>query len=333
MKILILGAGAWGSTLAYVFSQDHKSVTIWSKSADKLAKIDINNFYLNTQKITYNNLVETNANLDLALKEANIIVFCCTSETLRKLAIQIHELMIKNDLNINDYYILSAVKGLELETFCTMSQILTEIFPKAKIGALSGPNLAHEILENLPCASVIASDNDATVQYLQHNLTSNNLRLYANDDIIGVELGGAYKNVIALASGICDGLKLGNNAKASLLTRGIKEMAKLAKSFGAKPQTVYGLSGLGDLVATAFASSSRNYSCGLYLAQNIDKETIAQKLNAQIEGIPTTYAIMAYSKQNNIDLPITTQVYNVLSKTQQPREAIKVLMSRPLSKE
>ncbi len=333
MNILILGAGAWGSTLAYVFSQSGKNVTLWSHNPNKLDAIDSNSFYIKDHKISFNQNLKTEKNLVRGIINNQIIIFCSTSQTLRSLSNSVNECFKAEKLNVSEYYLISGVKGLELSSFLTMSQILNEVFNIENASVISGPNLALEILSNLPCASVIACKDDEKLNILQHNLTCRNLRLYANNDIIGVEIGAAYKNVIAIACGICDGLNLGYNAKASLLTRGIKEMARVVELFGGQKQTVYGLSGLGDLIATSSAPLSRNYSLGYYLANDMPIAQVEKKLDAQIEGIPTSYAIMEYTRLNNIDLPITTQVYNVLSKTQQPREAIKVLMSRPLSKE
>lgn len=333
MNISILGAGSWGATLAYLFSNGGKNVLIWSSNEDKVAQINESKFTKNSINITFNNLVKATSDLTYALTHSNIIVICCTSETFRDLINNITAKSKASNIDISNHLFVSGVKGIETKSFSSMSQIFNSVLPGYNIAVLSGPNLASEILQDLPCASVIACVDENIAKYLQTALTTSKLRLYSNNDILGVELGGAYKNVIAIAAGICDGLNLGINAKASLLTRGISEMSRCAIAFGAQPQTIWGLSGTGDLFATCSSNASRNYSCGLLLASKHTLNQIYKILNAQIEGIPTAFAISDMALTQNINLPIINEVNSVLTSRISPAEAIDSLMCRPLVRE
>jgi glycerol-3-phosphate dehydrogenase (NAD(P)+) len=266
----------------------------------------------------------------LAVSEANVIVFCCTSQSMRKLA----EMVALNLEGTNNKPILvSAVKGLELDSLQRMSEVIEQEMPGFQICILSGPNLAKEILQGLPTAAVIASKNPSAASRVQAYLSVSKFRLYTNADVIGVELGGTLKNVIAIAAGCADGLNLGANAKAALITRGLAEITRLAVLLGAKPITLTGLAGMGDLLATCSSPLSRNYHLGLEMAKGKSLQSVLKETGAVIEGITTTAAVCKLSQNLNIELPIAKLVQALLDGSLSPSEAIMSLMNRPLVSE
>lgn len=225
--------------------------------------------------------------------------------------------------------IISVTKGIEIETLLRPSQILAEMTgPDRSLGALSGPTIAGELAQQLPATAVVASSEGELAKIGQSIFTSKFFRLYTNNDLLGVELAGASKNVIALAAGIIDGLKLGDNAKAALLTRGLVEITRLGIALGAEQQTFAGLAGLGDLVTTCISPMGRNRSVGERIGQGQRIEDIISGMSAVAEGVPTTKAVLALAKRHNVDMPITAKVHAVLFEEQQPPQAIAQLMSR-----
>ncbi|HEU0164744.1 MAG TPA: NAD(P)H-dependent glycerol-3-phosphate dehydrogenase, partial [Thermomicrobiales bacterium] len=231
-------------------------------------------------------------------------------------------------LHLEGKLIVSAAKGIENETASRPSQILAEIRGRNDVVVLSGPNLATEIASGLPAAAVVAGYDAGSARRAQRLLHSSSFRVYTSSDVVGVELGGALKNVIAIAAGISDGLQLGDNAKSSMMTRGIAEIARLGVRCGAERETFHGLSGFGDLIATCGSALSRNYRVGFALAQG---KTLVEILENQVEtaeGIPTTRSAMQLALREGIEMPITTQVSRVLFEDVSPREAIQALMGR-----
>ena len=229
--------------------------------------------------------------------------------------------------------LVSAAKGLELKSLKRMSEVLESYLPNAKVLSLSGPNLAYEIRSGLPSASTVAARDIEVAREVQMSLSTKTFRLYASDDLAGVELGGTLKNVIAIAAGASDGLKLGVNAKSALLTRGLKEMVRLSQALGAKESTLFGLSGMGDLIATCEGPLSRNYRIGKFLAENLTLEEAIEKVGSLAEGVETTHAVCELSKKVSIDLPIAFQVQATLKGITTPKKSIMTLMQRPLALE
>ena len=232
--------------------------------------------------------------------------------------------------------IVSASKGLEASSGMRMSEIIKEEIPTLSsdnVCALSGPNLSNEILAGKPSSSVIASNNESTAQYAQSLLNCSHLRLYTNVDLVGVEICGALKNITAIAAGICDGLDLGDNAKASIITRGLAEMARFGNSLGAETSTFSGLAGMGDLIATCSSGLSRNNQVGRMLAKNIPLDKIRKNMDNVAEGIETTKAVVTISSKLNIDLPIINAVSKILFDEMSVENATKELMARMLTSE
>jgi glycerol-3-phosphate dehydrogenase (NAD(P)+) len=241
---------------------------------------------------------------------------------------------ILSSIDLNpDTIIVTATKGLDLETTYTPSQIWHKAFPHNSIVVLSGPNLAKEIQRGLPAATVVSSKNNASAELVQSIFASDIFRVYINDDPIGTELGGTLKNVMAIASGVCDGLELGTNAKAALLTRALPEMIRVGVKLGARIETFFGLSGLGDLLATSDSILSRNYQVGFALAKGKTLQEILAHLEGTAEGINTTNVLIKLAQQQHISVPITYQIYLLLQEKISPEIAVKNLMARELKEE
>jgi glycerol-3-phosphate dehydrogenase (NAD(P)+) len=229
--------------------------------------------------------------------------------------------------------LVSATKGLDLASGCTASQLWHKALPNQAIAVLSGPNLSQEILAGLPCATVVASNSELTAQSVQVTFASPNFRVYTNDDPLGVELGGTLKNVIAIAVGVCDGLQLGANAKASLTTRALIEIIRVGVKFGAQPQTFWGLSGLGDLLATCNSRLSRNYRVGYGLAEGKSLAEVLAEIEGTAEGINTAKVLVYWAEQHQIAVPISRYVYRLLEGQISARQAVEGLMERELKAE
>lgn len=330
LQITILGSGSWGSTLAWLWSSAGHQTTLWTRQAEKADLINSQHRIDHPVKVVLSEQVTATADLDKALAGAEVVVFCCPSQALRALADQVFRNLQEQAL---EPIIVSAVKGLETSSLKRMSEVLTEVMPGFNVAALSGPNLASEIIAGLPAAAVIGCAKQAIAHHLQKSLNMPLFRLYYNTDIAGIELGGTLKNVIAIAAGASDGLKLGANAKAALLTRGLAEMTRLAVKLGGQASTLAGLTGMGDLLATCAGPASRNYRLGLELAKGRTTQEILQELAVAVEGVPTTKAVCELSIKLEVELPIAEQVDATLNGRTSPDAAIRILMTRPLSSE
>lgn len=295
-NIAILGGGAWGSTLAILASKNANDVRLWSRHG--------------------------NDSLQTVLAEVDIVISAVSMSGVRSVVTQIQN-------NICDRTIIvTATKGLDPVTTDTPSQIWQAAFPNNPIVVLSGPNLAKEIQDGLPAATVVASNNSDAAQKVQAVFSSQQFRVYTNADPLGVELGGTLKNVMAIAAGTCDGLQLGTNAKAALLTRGLAEIIRIGNHWGAKTETFYGLSGLGDLLATCNSPLSRNYQVGYQLSQGKTLKDILANLQGTAEGVNTTAVLIQRAINNGISTPISYEVHRLLQGEISPKAAVDALMLR-----
>ena len=329
-KIAILGAGSWGATLARIYALAGKNVCLYTRDAEKADFISRRHEITKPIPVSIPETVTAASDLEAVLSGAKIVIFCCTSQSVRELAESVAPLVQQAK---TPPIMVSAVKGLELDTLYRMSEVIHDVIQGVEVCCLSGPNLAAEIIRGLPAASVIACANGETAAVIQKELSIPKFRLYTNTDMIGVELGGTLKNVIAIAAGGADGLKLGSNAKAALLTRGLAEMTRLAVARGAKPLTLSGLAGMGDLPATCDSLNSRNYRLGNEFVRGKPLIQIIEEIGAVVEGVPTARAVCELSKRLHIDLPIAQQVDDGLSGKTSAEGAIMTLMSRPLASE
>jgi glycerol-3-phosphate dehydrogenase (NAD(P)+) len=336
-SVTILGAGSWGLTLAHLWCHSGRPVKVYCRNHAGALKLTTTRLMEKPRAHHIPSEVVITSSLDEALSDTDLVVFACNSQSMRELATAVAASLLnsaagsKTDKSLP--VLVSATKGLELGTQMRMSEILTAVVPGCGVASLSGPNLADEVLGGLPTASVVASADINLARSLQSQLSAPKFRVYASDDPVGIELGGTLKNVIAIAAGACDGLSLGVNAKASLLTRGLAEITRLAVRLGAKPQTMAGLAGMGDLFATCSGPLSRNYRVGFELARGKALSLILEELGSVAEGVPTAEAVCELSKRLGLELPIAEQVESTLKGNSTPAGAIMALLSRPLASE
>ena len=329
-SIAVLGAGAWGATIAWLLAGDGRDVRLWGRSRKKVEALRKSRVHSQPNEIEFPSSCLITDSLEEALSDVEVIVVAVNSQAMKVAAEMIAQFYGNADKLPR---IVSAAKGLEAKSLRRMSEVINESLPRAKVLSLSGPNLAFEIRSGLPSASTVAADEIEVAREVQKLLSTKTFRVYASDDLKGVELGGTLKNVIAIAAGVSDGLNLGVNAKSALLTRGLKEMVRLSSSLGARESTLFGLSGMGDLIATCQGPLSRNYRVGLYLAENLSLDEAIKKVGALAEGVETTHAVCELSKKVSIDLPIAFQVQSTLKGITTPEKSIMALMQRPLAQE
>ncbi len=324
-RISILGAGAWGTALALSLARrGGHNLCLWSHSpalADELADTGENLPYLPGFTLPVD--VQVTSDLPGAIFEADILLCVTPSQHLRGIISHIAPLLTR------DQIILSASKGIEEVTFLRMSQVVASI-TENPCAVLSGPSFAQEVASGAPTALVAAAHDPRLALTIQREFSSSTLRLYTNDDVTGVELGGSLKNVIALAAGVVKGLELGHNSSAALITRGIAEMTRLAVACGGRRQTVAGLSGIGDLVLTCTGSLSRNRSVGIELGRGRQLPDILAGMGGKVaEGVRSTAAALGLAARYGVEMPITEQVDAILHRHKSPRDAMRELMSRP----
>lgn len=324
-RIAILGAGAWGTALAISLARrGGHQIALWSHSAivaEQLTENGENLAYLPGFIIPFG--INVTADLPAALFEADIILCVTPSQHLRDILSHVAPLLTR------DQVILSASKGIEENNYLRMSQVIASI-TDCRVGVLSGPTFAQEVAAGSPSAIVAASVDITLAQMIQREFSSSSLRVYTNDDVIGVELGGALKNVIALASGVVTGLSLGHNSAAALITRGIAEITRLSVACGGRRQTLAGLAGLGDLVLTATGALSRNRSVGIELGRGRRLDDILASMGGKVaEGVRSTSSALGLAARYSVEMPITEQVDAILHHDKRPADAIRDLMSRP----
>lgn len=339
-SVTILGAGSWGLTLAHLWCHSGRPVTVYCRNHAGALKLTTTRLMEKPRAHHIPSEVVITSSLEEALSNTDLVVFACNSQSMRELATAVAAILLapvaagnSSNSRLSLPVLVSATKGLELGTQLRMSEILTAVVPGCGVASLSGPNLADEVLGGLPTASVVASTDINLARSLQSQLSAPKFRVYASDDPVGIELGGTLKNVIAIAAGACDGLSLGVNAKASLLTRGLAEITRLAVRLGAKPQTMAGLAGMGDLFATCSGPLSRNYRVGFELARGKALALILEELGSVAEGVPTAEAVCELSQRLGLELPIAEQVESTLKGNSTPAGAIMALLSRPLASE
>ncbi len=330
-SIAIIGAGSWGTALAIVLAPRFERIRLWAHETDlvdRMAASRINDVFLPEFPLPAN--VEPVSDLKIALDGAAIVVGVMPSRFART----IYSSMLP-DLTDGVRFV-SATKGLENGTLQRMSEVARDVIRKRfepRIAVLSGPTFAREVARGEPTALVIASEDRELAASVQQEFSGPTFRLYANDDPAGVEIGAALKNTIAIGAGICQGLGLGNNSIAALITRGLAEITRLAVAMGGRPRTLSGLAGLGDLVLTCTGELSRNRSVGIELAKGRTLSDIVSSMKMIAEGVETTSAAVDLARKYDVDLPITQQMDSILRGGRSPREAIRELMERTLKAE
>lgn len=331
MRISVLGAGAWGTTLSILLHYNGHQVTLWEykKNYSKvLNKTRENKIYL--PKIKIPNEINITHNLEESTLEKHLIVLAIPSQFLRNVLKQINFTNIKNSIFV------SVSKGIEHNSFMTISQIIQDVFPKisqSQIGVLSGPSHAEEVSIRIPTAVVVASKIKETCKTIQIAFVNSYFRVYSSLDILGVELGGALKNIIAIGAGVSDGVKFGDNTKAAIMTRGIAEISKVGVALGAKPETFWGLSGIGDLIVTCSSKHSRNRYVGEKIGQGMKLKEVLNSMSAVAEGVETCRSTYKLAQKHKIEVPITTEVYKILFEDKDPVKATNDLMTRDIKME
>lgn len=331
IKVAVLGAGAWGTALAKLLADKQHPTTIWSHRADLVAQINeghVNARYLPSAELP-SNLVAT-ADLEEALRGADLVVTVVPSHALRGVMREARPFMPANAL------ICSATKGIENDSLALMSEVLLQELGHAtqpRLTYLSGPSFAKEVTQRQPTVVVVAGTSEPETEAVQRAFATDRFRVYSSFDVTGVEIGGALKNVIAIAAGAGDGLGFGHNSRAALITRGLSEIGKLAVRKGANPLTVAGLSGMGDLVLTCTGELSRNRTVGYEMGKGRTLGDVLATLGHVAEGVKTAKSAYDLSLKLDVDMPITQEVYRVLYEDKSPRQAVVDLMTRALSRE
>jgi glycerol-3-phosphate dehydrogenase (NAD(P)+) len=332
-RIAILGGGSWGTGLSVVLGHSRRKhdIRVWVRDpsiAQSIRENLENQAYLAGVPIPA--CVQASTNLGEVLREAQIVVGVVPSAHARSVYLQAVAHLSP------EAAIVTATKGLEPATHLRMSEVIEQVFSLKfipRVAVLSGPSFALEAAKGEPTAVVLASKDRPLAAYLQEEFASSSFRLYTNDDVLGVEMAGAMKNVMAIAAGACQGLGLGANSLAALITRGLAEMTRLIVALGGKPETVSGLAGLGDLVLTCNGMLSRNRYVGFELGRGRTLAEILKGMNMVAEGVGTAEALLALAREQHIELPITEQVHSILHLGNSPRDAIRAIMERPLKKE
>ena len=327
--IAVLGAGSWGTALAMLLAQNKHQVNLWSHNAEHallMQKSRENNRYL--AGLTFPENINVSSDLDTTIKDVTDILIVVPSHAFRQTLETIKPL-------INDSHRIAwATKGLETDSNKLLHQVAREVLGNSiSLAVISGPTFAKEVAQGLPGAVTVASEDQTFALDWAHLLHNDHFRAYTGDDVIGVEIGGACKNVIAIAAGIADGMGFGANARAALIARALAEITRLGISLGAKAETFTGLTGLGDLVLTCTDDQSRNRRTGIALGKGKMLDAVIKEIGQVVEGVATAKEVVALAKKQNIDIPITEQVYNVLYKNTSPKNAVDTLFNRAITKE
>ena len=326
--IAVIGAGGWGTALAIVLSANFESVILWTRNEDQANEINTNRTnskYLSITEIPKNILATTNPN---DIKDIDVIVNAVPTQYIRDYYKKYH-------LDIKDKFIINSSKGVENNSNQTISGIFEEVYgiDSDHFAVLTGPSHAEEVSLKIPTTVVVASKSEQFAAYVQQIFLTEYFRVYTSKDVIGCEIGGSLKNVIAIAAGIIDGMGLGDNTKAALLTRGLAEIARLGEAMGAEHQTFSGLSGLGDLFVTCDSKHSRNRRFGERIGKGEKAEDILSDTKMIAEGVYTSKSAYELSKKYNIEMPITSKVYKTLFENKNPNDAIQDLMKRDAKNE
>jgi glycerol-3-phosphate dehydrogenase (NAD(P)+) len=331
MKVSVLGAGGWGTTLAILLHHNGHDLTLWEYKknyAKFLDKQRHNEKYLPGIKIPGE--IKITYNIDESVFNKNMVVLAVPSQFLRGVLKDISFQAIKNSI------LVSVAKGIEKKSLMTMSQMLEDVFPsidKNQVGVLSGPSHAEEVSRKIPTAVVSASSSLETSKSIQAAFMTAYFRVYSSVDILGVELGGAFKNVIAIGAGIVEGAKFGDNTKAAIMTRGIAEISRLGEAMGAQPGTFPGLSGMGDLIVTCMSRHSRNRYVGEQIGSGKKLKNVLKSMDMVAEGVETSRSVTQLSKKHNVETPIADEVYKILFEEKDPVKATTDLMTRDMKME
>jgi glycerol-3-phosphate dehydrogenase (NAD(P)+) len=326
MRIAVIGAGSWGTTLANLLAKKGLDVTLWAYEADLVERMTsqrVNDLFLPDVRLDDRLAFSSDLIATVAGREALVLV--SPSQVMRQVMMQCRDVLRP------DCLLISASKGIENENLLTMSEVLEEVFGEAiaeRCAFLSGPSFAKEVSAELPTAVAVASKNEVVASRAQELFSTDYFRVYTNPDVMGVEIGGALKNVIALAAGVSDGLGYGHNTRAALITRGLAEITRLGEAKGGLPATFAGLAGMGDLVLTCTGDLSRNRTVGMELGRGRSLDEILGEMHMVAEGVKTTLSAYQLAQKVGVDMPLTEQMYQILYAGKSPRQAVADLMLR-----
>jgi glycerol-3-phosphate dehydrogenase (NAD(P)+) len=323
MNVAVIGTGGWGTALAVLLHGNGHKVALWGRLKEEVEPIlaaGENKAFLPGVKIPKEIVLTLDA--DVALRGAELVVLAVPSHGMRPICQQLRDFLPA------DMPLVSVAKGIENETGARMSEVIAQVLNTGHIIVLSGPSHAEEVGRGIPTAVVVAAKDQALAATAQKAFMNERFRIYTHDDVIGVELGGALKNVIAIAAGACDGIGFGDNTKAALCTRGLAEMTRLGVALGARRETFFGLSGVGDLIVTAFSRHSRNRGFGERLGKGETAEQIAASTRTVAEGVKTAKSAWQLAQRHGVDVPITDQVHAIIYDGKAPKQAVRDLMTR-----
>lgn len=322
-KIAVIGAGSWGTALSISLSGNGHAVKIWDLDKEHLNELSENRENVRyLPEVKFPDTLQISFSVEEAIAEADIVLFSVPAQHFRSALVGAMPYLKPEMVLVN------VAKGIEQKSLKRLSEIAFEKLPNARYVVLSGPSHAEEVGRAMPTTLVSASDEQELAEYIQDVFMSERLRIYTNSDVIGVELGGALKNIIALGAGISDGMGYGDNAKAAMMTRGITEISRLGVKLGADLSTFSGLTGIGDLIVTCTSMHSRNRRCGIMIGEGMKPSEATKKVGMVVEGMYTTDAAYELAKKVGVEMPITEQIYHVINEKIDAREAVKSLMSR-----
>ncbi len=326
--VTVIGAGSWGTALSLVLAENGHSVTIWS--IDK-GEIDmLNTYHEHKDKLPGVKLPDDmvfTTDLKEACHNKELIVLAVPSVYTRSTAVLMSPHVEKDQIIVN------VAKGIEEDSLMTLSEIIEQEIPQAKVAVMSGPSHAEEVGEKIPTTCVVGAKQKETAEFVQNMFMNKVFRVYISPDVLGIELGGALKNVVALAAGMADGLGYGDNTKAALITRGISEISRLGVKMGGKSETFAGLTGIGDLVVTCASKHSRNRKAGMLMGQGMDMESAMKEVHMVVEGVYSAKAALALAKKYNVEVPIIEKVNDILFNGSSVKDAVGELMTREKKEE
>ena len=323
MKIAVIGSGSWGTAISILLAQKGYEVCLWSwkqEETDRLNKDRENKEFLPGCAFPEN--IICSHSMAECTKDASLVITAVPSPATRTIAKQLSEVIVPGQ------HILNISKGIEHKTLMRLSEVYSEEIPQADISVMSGPSHAEEVSRSLPTTNVVASANPETAKWIQETIMTDVFRVYTSNDITGVELGGALKNVIALCAEITDGVGYGDNTKAALMTRGLAEITRLGVAMGAQPETFAGLSGIGDLIVTCTSMHSRNRRAGILLGKGKSLSETLEEIHMVVEGVNTAKAAFDLAKKYGVDMPITEEANKILFEGKNPKAAVYDLMNR-----
>ncbi len=324
MRIAVIGDGGWGTTLALLLTRKGYDVSLWGAFHDyveEMRRTRLNRKFL--PGVLIDDAIALDWDLEKALKKAELIVLAVPSEYMRQVCGRVREYLAGEEI------VISVSKGLEIPSHKRMSEVIREVLGEyTKLAVISGPSLAMEVAQGIPTTVTASSKEKSLAVKIQQIFITDNVRVYTSDDVLGVELGGALKNVVAIAAGIIDGMGFGANTKSGLVTRGLAEIIRLGTAMGARAETFMGLSGLGDLVTTCISDLSRNHRFGCQVGKGMAVKEALKSTEMVVEGVRTAGAAYELAQKYSVEMPITEQVYRVIYEEKDPRAAIKELMKR-----